>query len=210
MQTLEYIAQKFNVDINQKSPITIENISRPIMAETLCELGFTLGAEIGVARGEHAEVLCQKNPNLTLYCIDAWAGYSGYIDYGSKRLDAFYQDAMQRLAQYNCVIVRKFSMEAAKDFDNGSLDFVYIDGAHDYQSVANDICEWSKKVRAGGIVFGHDFKRSTNPRLKQHVKDVVPSYCYAYEIKPWFILGQKGRNDGLYREGTQSWMFVKA
>ena len=65
-------------------------------------------------------------------------------------------------------------------------------------------------MRTGGIVFGHDFKRSTNPRLTQHVVDVVQAYTYAHQIRPWFVLGMKGRNDGEFREGTRSWMWVKA
>ena len=209
MSTLDYIAEKFGLDLNQKSPISILKTNRTIMAQTLAELGFTVGAEIGVARGKHAELLSQNIPGLKLYCIDAWQGYGGYRDYSTARLRAFHKDAVERLANYNAVIVEKFSMEAVKQFDDGSLDFVYIDGAHDIQSVINDIHEWQKKVRLDGIVYGHDYKRSTNPRVVHHVKDAVPAYCYAYRIKPWFVLGEKGHHDGHYREGTLSWMFVK-
>jgi len=34
---------------------------------------------------------------------------------------------------------------------------VYIDGRHDYDSAMNDIVSWSKKVKDGGIISGHDF-----------------------------------------------------
>ena len=209
MDTLEYITKKFELDINQKSPIPIYKINRTIMAQTLAELGFTVGAEIGVARGMHSELLCKNIPNLKLYCVDAWNKYKGYIDYSASKLSNFHEDAVKRLESYNCIIINKFSMEAVKQFEDASLDFVYIDGAHDLQSVVNDVCEWSKKVRVGGIVYGHDYKRSTNPKVVHHVKDAVPSYCYAYRIRPWFVLGEKGHSDGKYREGTLSWMFVK-
>jgi hypothetical protein len=208
MNTLDYIAQKFDLDLTQKSPIPILKINRVIMAQTLYELGFTVGAEVGVARGEHSEILCQNNPDLKLYCIDAWRGYRGYVDYLNDRLGRFYEEAKQRLAPYNCELIREFSMDAVTKFADGSLDFVYIDGGHDFKNVTNDICEWIKKVRQNGIIFGHDFKRSTNPRLVQHVVDVVQAYTYAHSINPWFTLGEKGRNDGLYREGTRSWMWV--
>ncbi len=209
MDTLAYIAEKFGIaSYDIRPPITIPNTNRIIMADTLRELGFTVGAEIGVAQGDHAELICQHNPQLTLYCVDIWKPYGGYNEY-VNRIEWYYEKAKTKLSQYNCVLVRKFSEEAAKDFADGSLDFVYIDGAHDYRNVAIDLCDWSKKVRVGGIVYGHDFKRSKGDKYVNDVKDVVPSYCYAKGIRPWFILGEPGRRDGLYREGTQSWMFIR-
>lgn len=209
MNTLDYIAKKFELDLTQKPPIEILKINRKIMAETLAELNFNLGVEVGVAKGDHAEILCKANPNLKLFGVDAWQHYPGYLDYMSERLNWFHKEAIKKLELYNCELIQKFSMDAVNDFEDDSLDFVYIDGAHDFKNVALDICEWIKKVKPNGILYGHDFKRSTNPRLKQHVQDVVSAYAYALGIKPWFVLGTKGRNDGEYREGTRSWLFVK-
>jgi hypothetical protein len=185
------------------------------MAQTWRELEFKVGAEIGVAEGEHAEILCKENPDLKLYCIDAWQHYHGYTDYLSAKLAAFHDKAIARLASYNCELIQKFSADAVKDFADASLDFVYIDGAHDFLNVATDLCLWTPKVRLGGVVYGHDWKRArgfsplSQGGYMNHVKDVVPGYVYAYQIRPWFILGEKGHNDGRYREGTQSWMFVR-
>lgn len=209
MDTLNYIATKFGLDLNGKSPIVIEKINRTIMAQTLAELGFKIGAEIGVAQGLHSEILCKNNPDLKLFCIDPWVHYPGYMDFGEAKLAGFYEDAKVRLSQYNCTLVRKFSMDALADFEDGSLDFVYIDGAHDFKSVAQDIWEWPKKVHSGGIIFGHDFKRQSNPIVQMHVQDVIPAYCYALGIRPWFTLGEMGHSDGIYKEGTRSWMWVK-
>lgn len=203
MDTLDYIVTKFNVDLNRRSPILIEDMSRKIMAETLCELGFNLGAEIGVAEGVHAEILCKANPDLKLYGIDAWQHYHGYLDYLTKKLEDFYAKAQVRLAPYNCEIVRKFSMDAVKDFDDKSLDFVYIDGGHDFLNVAQDICCWVEKVKPGGIIYGHDYGRSKGTRWLCHVKDVVNAYTYSHSIIPWFIL-----STAKAREGSLSWMWV--
>lgn len=207
--TLNYIAQKFEIDINQKPPVEILKVNRTIMAQTLYELGFKVGAEIGVAEGLHSETLCKNNPDLQLYCIDAWEHYKGYGDYLTDTLNSFYAKAQERLSKYNCILIKKFSMDAANLFKDKSLDFVYIDGAHDFMHAAEDIDTWRRKVKRGGIVYGHDFKRSTNPKLRQHLCDVVPAYCYAYNIRPWFILGTRGPHDGQYQEGTRSWMWVE-
>jgi len=207
MDTLEYIAKIYNVDLNQKSPITIYKTNREMMAQTLGALRMSVGAEIGVRQGLHAEMLCQNNPDLKLYCIDLWRAYPGYAEH-SREQEQFYAEAKERLSHYNCVIMRATSMDAVKVFEDESLDFVYIDGGHDWKNVSNDIYEWEKKVRKGGIVYGHDYKRSKG-NWQNAVKDVVPAYCYQFSIVPWFILGEQGHSDGLYKEGTQSWMWVK-
>jgi predicted O-methyltransferase YrrM len=208
VSALEYIGQKFGVDIHRKPPIEIFSINRVIMAQTLNELGVKVGAEIGVQRGNHARMLCENIPGLKLYCVDYWDFYPNYFDF-TKSLQVEKAKAEQVLAPYDCPFIEKFSMDALADFEDESLDFVYIDAGHDWKNIANDVYEWPKKVRKGGIVFGHDFKRTPRNAFQNAVRDVVPAYMYHFKIRPWFILGAPGPRDHLYQEGTQAWMFVK-
>jgi len=57
----------------------------------------------------------------------------------------------------NIIKIKKTSVEAAKDFEDGSLDAVYIDAEHDEESVREDIRAWRPKIKRGGILSGHDF-----------------------------------------------------
>src|SRR5512147_8779 len=129
--TLEYLAKKYGLDLSGKPPIAIERTNRKDMAQTLAELGFTTGAEVGVAQGHHSLILCENIPGLHLYAVDVWQPYDGYFEY-EDRITRYYKEARQRLAGYNVTFVEKFSMDAVGEFADGSLDFVYIDGAHDF------------------------------------------------------------------------------
>lgn len=205
--TLQHILDKFKPELSRRGGTEIHQINRTIMAQTLGELGFSEGAEIGVAEGYHAKVLFDSIPGLKLHCVDIWEMYPGYSEY--KNIDTVYAEAQERLKDHNCQFIKKFSMDAVKDFKDGSLDFVYIDAAHDFKSVADDLCEWSKKVKIGGIVFGHDFKHSSQrSRNRVYVKDVVPGYTYGHLINPWFVLTNdtKDPNFGFDNPG---WMFVR-
>jgi len=206
MITLDYFTNRFDLDLTRPSPIKIFKVNRPIMADCLKELGYTTGAEIGVARGDHSELLLKTIPGLTLYCVDPW-------EQDSKWPNSWHDEALVRLAPFSgCSIKKKYSTDAARDFSDGSLDFVYIDADHYFMSIAEDICAWFPKVREGGILFGHDFHRSRTC----HVSDVVTAYANAHGIDPWFALGvgeskpPPGRPamDGPYYEFPPSWMFL--
>lgn len=211
MNTLDYILEKFNIAYNKKMPMPIEipNFGRNNLATLFAELGFKTGAEIGVETGAYSETLLKNNPGLKLYSIDPWKAYNDFRDYTNQdKLNSLYEETRTRLAPYSCKIIRKFSQDATKDFTDNSLDFVYIDGNHSFLNIANDIIEWTKKVRVGGIISGHDYVKH-KPHMKIHVKQVVIAYTDAYFIKPWFVLGSYEEISGQIRDNSRSWMWVK-
>jgi predicted O-methyltransferase YrrM len=171
----------------------------------LRELDFKFGVEIGVSTGRYSLKLCEGIPGLRLYCVDPWKFYEGYVEQhkpeDQKNLNNALRIAQERLQSYDCEFVRKFSMDAVKGFRDETLDFVFIDGNHSYEYVIDDIREWSKKVKKGGIVAGHDYWNSADLkdglwikdmtpeekiRLCQ-VKDAVNDLTKAEGIDPWFV-----------------------
>ena len=137
-------------------PAEIPDCSRDDLPKLFKDLGFKTGAEVGVWNGEFSELFCKLG--MKHYAIDPWIGYKGYVAAGTNRLEGKYQITRKRLAPYpNCTIIRKTSMEVVDSFPDGSLDYVYIDGNHGFRYVAEDVVEWSKKVRKGGAISGHDY-----------------------------------------------------
>lgn len=210
MQTLDYIVKKFNINLDQKMPVPIPNFGRNQMAALLKELNYEIGVEVGVAAGEYSEVLCKENPNMKIYGVDPWTPLRDYRDYTKRAtFERLYDDTLKRLEGFtNYEIIRETSMEALKHFKDNSIDFVYIDANHNFQNVTNDITEWTKKVKPGGIVSGHDYFRPGN-NAPIHVVQVLKGLTEAYRIKPWFVLGNEADNEGLIRDKPRSWMFIK-
>jgi len=144
------------------------------------QLGFKIGAEIGVKEGGFSLKLCKGIPNLELYCIDAWHRYLGSKERRDEVQEARYNLCVERLAKpYGAELIRKLSLDAVKDFRDESLDFVFIDANHKFDYVMEDIIEWSKKVRKRGIVSGHDYYVFGNAG----VIEAVDAYTKAHKIE---------------------------
>jgi hypothetical protein len=206
--SLDYILNKFKLGFDDQTPMPIEipNFGREQLTVLFKELRYKIGVEIGVFAGGYSEQLCKNNPGLELYGIDPYKAYGPYQD--QQWLDKSYETAKTRLASYkNYHFVKKTSMDAVKDIEDESLDFVYIDGNHEFDHVTADITLWSKKVKLGGIISGHDYIRLKN-RHHQVVEAIVP-YTRANNISPWFVLGHNGKIPGTIRDHHRSWMWVK-
>ena len=125
---------------------------RKELAELLSK--YKVGVEVGVLKGSYSRLLLQANPSLKFYAVDSWGiGETKMKDYHLR----MYEIAKRRLKKYDVVFIHKLSMDAVKDFADESLDFVYIDANHKPKFVEEDIREWSKKVRKGGVISGHDY-----------------------------------------------------
>jgi len=203
MNTLDYIVNKYNIDLSQPSPIFLPIGRRKDFPILLNELGFKTGVEIGVFRGEYSAKLMHYIPGLKLYAIDPWTAYPGYsID--SKRVAEAYDLAVANTSHYSgCTLIRDYSENAVKGFTNNSLDFVYVDGNHSFENTVWDIAQWSRKVRPGGIVAGHDFDdwwSVSRHWYEMNVAEAVTSWTRAMRIAPWFVLTNNK---------NKTWFYVK-
>ena len=124
-----------------------------------------VGAEIGVCGGEHALSLLKTLKIDTLFLIDPYEMYEIYANgdgnsYGktqSSLSDSFIQaKKLLKPFEENIQWVKKLSDDAVKDIHE-SLDFVYVDGNHDYEFVKNDIKNYYPLLKKGGVIGGHDF-----------------------------------------------------
>jgi hypothetical protein len=119
--------------------------------------------------------------------VDPW--------YWKLRGESRYQSTVKRLANNKATIIRKTSMEAVLEIPDESLDFVYIDGDHTFDYVMSDIIWWSRKVRYGGVVSGHDYYRFR----RAGVIPAVDLYTQQHNIQQWFITDER----------TPSWFWVR-
>jgi hypothetical protein len=166
-----------------------QSAGRKSLAQLFAAMGFRRGAEIGVWEGAYAKQLCEVNPGLELIAVDPWSVQAEYREAKNDhaRLQAAYATTRERLESFNCTLLRMTSIEAAQRVADGSLDFVYIDGNHKREFVDADLMAWTRKVRPGGIVSGHDF-RINDRKPWIDVPEAVTAFTKSRGIAPWYVL----------------------
>ena len=182
--------------------------NRQALAEHFATLGFRVGAEIGVCRGYYSKTLLDSIPGLKLYGVDNWSVKAS--SHTERNVDdEAYKDALELLKPYLdsgvYTIIRKTSMEALADFEDESLDFVYLDAGHKYEEVREDVRGWAPKVRMGGIPSGHDYYE-----FKSGKGGIIPAVDeYAGEFDVNLQLTDWDKENPERDERQPSWFFVK-
>ena len=149
------------VDINRSEEELNDPIGRPSL-RTLRGKKDLVGVEIGVDRGGNAESILKNLDIKTLYLIDPYYFYNEMRNLGCHTSEEqnieCETEAKKRLLPYEDKIVWiRDTSENAIDKIPDDVDFVYIDGNHRYEYVKKDIELYSKKVKNGGLIAGHDY-----------------------------------------------------
>lgn len=130
------------------------------------EMELKIGVELGTQQGLYSEYLL-RTTNLFLYMVDAWRYIEGYNDIANVS-DS---EHMMNISKTKRIvspyigrwkIIREFSVLAAKQFEDSSVDFIYVDADHSYNATLLDLQAWYPKLRSGGLMAGHDFLDGEN------------------------------------------------
>lgn len=129
--------------------------------------------EIGSWKGRStccmAQLIKKNNISAQLYAVDTFAG-SG---------ESIHTKEIARLSTHNLTLFEVFKnnindcevddivipivstgCDAAKNVEDNTIDFLYLDASHDYESVKRDIETWLPKMKEGSIMTGDDYNSS--------------------------------------------------
>lgn len=149
------------------------------LIELLKNKGPIKGLEIGCAEGTTTEFLLRELPQLTLWSIDPYEDYVDWNGNNLNKLNEKFITTMNNLKIYNdrFKLIRKYSDDAIKDFEDNFLDFIFIDGLHTYEQVKKDCENFYSKVKSGGLFSGHDYNN-----IKE-VRDAVKEFAIKQGLK---------------------------
>jgi hypothetical protein len=131
----------------------------------------SLVVEIGVWQGKSTTALALGLPqNGRLFCIDSWQGSDDELHAAHSIMQttegqkSVFLNAMDNLFEFivmgKVVPICMKSIEACHLFQDtfvDDIDFVFIDGSHDYLNVKQDIATWFPMTHSNSIIAGHDY-----------------------------------------------------
>lgn len=139
---------------------TLKMISRDnIIASILPKIENGIYIEIGTFDGSFADKILSYNNDSILYCIDPYIKYDDYND-GMNNIvnDEFFNEVQNRLENKygnRVKFIRKFSSDAINLIPD-NLDFIYIDGNHQYKYVLHDLELYYPKLKQNAYIVGDD------------------------------------------------------
>ncbi len=143
--------------------------------------------EVGSWQGQSIIWVCQRLQDLgkraKVHCVDTWRGeqnqpaHLAIVEaHGGSMLARFRENIEAAGVSEMIQIHVGDSAESAVEFPNQYADFVFIDAAHDYESVVKDMAAWYPKVKPSGIWAGHDYPHH---EVEQAVHEHADAHGYA-------------------------------
>ncbi len=147
--------------------------------------------EVGAYKGRSAcfmaERLGETGLDVRFDVVDTFAGDD---DVGRADLWPEFAANLERAGVLSRVTAhRRPSADAARDFADRSLDFVFIDARHTYEAASEDLAAWWPRVKPGGLICGHDYTNSPGVRaaVDRFVEDHGLAHAFRVSRASWMI-----------------------
>jgi len=159
-----------------------------LLPKLLSKMGYSGDSvEVGVYKGDHSQLLLKSwGTGGTHTLVDPYVHSSlgckkKYMDkqcrMNQTKFDQLHNRTRATFARSfpgRARMLRQYSVEASRTFQNSSLSFIYIDARHDYDGVLEDLNAWWPKLCAGGMLAGHDWTQEGRQGYSKLAKKVLP------------------------------------
>lgn len=139
------------------------NKFQSLISNNQVKVAIEVGSWLGASTRDIAKMLPEDG---VIYSVDTWQGSvehqpgaSNYYIPNNLLFSQFLSNVIHAGLQNKIIPVRLSSVEAALQLAplNLKADFIYIDAAHDYESVKQDLYCWYPYLKEGGIFCGDDY-----------------------------------------------------
>ena len=146
-----------------------------IIVDAIPEDGIIVDIGSFLGRSTHylgTSLMNAGKEDVKIYCVDTFEGSSEHAniklpkDFSSifrENLKFFIGRDMVRLCQG-----RSDDIAILERFEEATVDYVLVDGAHEYDAVKEDIINWWPKLKPNGVMFGDDYSLTS---VSQAVED---------------------------------------
>lgn len=149
------------------------------------------GAEIGVLYGQFSEIILRVAKPQLLFLVDPWSHDDKFGDRTQEQMGEIAVTVREKFKNNRDVLIHRVKSCVFFDyFIMGNvidrIDFIYIDGSHEYQEVLSDLHNAWNIVKPGGVIAGDDYGENV-PLWGNSVKRAVDDFCMERGITPEII-----------------------
>ncbi|ALN75774.1 glycosyl transferase family (plasmid) [Aureimonas sp. AU20] len=126
-----------------------------LMGATRPRVLVELGSHAGVSFSAFCNAMMRKGIVGKAYAVDTWQGDEHAGRYSETIYDDLRAFVDERYKDFAHLLRMTFD-EALGEFEDGSVDFLHIDGFHTYEAVKHDFESWRSKLSDRGVVILHD------------------------------------------------------
>jgi hypothetical protein len=149
-----------------------------------------IAAEAGVDEGNYSENILTLNRPKRLHLIDSWSSER----FGEDKFNKIQSRFRAEVESGQVVINRGVSYDELGKFPDAYLDWVYLDTSHAYEDTAKELEVSRLKVKADGLIAGHDYTTGNIRRgLRYGVIQAVNEFCLKYDWEMIYLTHEPSR-----------------
>ena len=116
--------------------------------------------EIGSYMGESTMLFASSQIFDKIYTIEPHEGHEIFNENHGYSWELVKQQFEINTRYFdNISLISDYSYNVVDTFEDNSIDFIYIDANHLYESVKQDLTLYYPKVKPGGYIGGHDYQK---------------------------------------------------
>jgi predicted O-methyltransferase YrrM len=158
-----------------------------------------VGSWLGRSAALMAVEIVNSKKSINFVCIDPWLDGGPdlkdtkyYKDLKKPVYDTFMENI--RPVRHVVTALRMTSLEGAAKFADGEIDFLMLDGDHNYEAINADIEAWLPKMKPGGVMSGDDYlwpgvQRAADEQFGARLKPVIKKAAHDYRksVAYWWV-----------------------
>ena len=177
----------FLTEILKKKPKTFLEVGvfHGVTARNICELLNKIHKNnfkyIGLDLFEESEENKDEIIPNTKFSNPLKTIYFRYI----KRLNPYSKEAVQDLLskfQNNVYLIKGNSNKVLKEIDMSKIEYVFLDGGHDYNTVMNDLNNCKEVIKNNGTILCDDYDLGYAPGVKKAIDEFIEQNKFKCEI----------------------------
>jgi len=140
-----------------------------------------VGSYVGWSAIKMAEVCASRGVKVTILCVDTWLGSPEFYTQSHwlhlKKVQGYptifhhFTRNIKSLGFHDVIVPLPLASASAAELlahYKVEPDLIYVDAAHEYESVKMDLSYYWKLLKSGGVMFGDDFSW---PGVKKAVEE---------------------------------------